>query len=96
GLGWGIKNVKLCQFAVYINVVANKEQTIMKQPLVPYINLPPDRDGLATTLNFGVFFVGNHLKFLDLPGAATDGKTLLRLKFALSAQPERRDISTSG
>ena len=53
----------------------------MKQPLVPYINqqadrpglIPlhteqpeqPDRDGLAITLNFGVFFVGNHLNGLS-------------------------------
>jgi len=52
----------------------------MKQPLVPYINQQPgrpglvplhteqpdqpDRDGLATTLDFGVFFLVNHLNGL--------------------------------
>jgi hypothetical protein len=36
----------------------------MKQPLLPYISQQTDqtdRAGLVTTLNFGVFFVGNHL-----------------------------------
>ena len=32
--------------------------------LVPLHAEQPDRDGLATTLNFGVFFVGNHLNGL--------------------------------